>query len=284
MVSHYHNSLSMYQKNYGANLSYQTHGWYPNYPPTHHHGNSSQYLGTASAGGGGGSLSVGPMQDSESVAPTMYYPHHHPMFTQSSPDWTGYDNFPVGSQNSSLLHSAMGPSTAAAIHLNQSLNSNNSSVGDNLSNGMPNVPPSPPITVNSNCSELSSPGVTNGGGSSAGHGGSSPHVTGGGHATNGNNSSGGGITRPKSPYEWMKKPSYQSQPHPGNYSSEFNFCNYFILFSLVIFFFSMFIFIFLLYVCKTSGTYRNLIEKKNIHATGIFDIFLRFLIVSIDNL
>lgn len=218
-MSYYPNPLSVYQKNHSANLSYTpSHSFYPNYPPPHH-ANPNQYLGNA--GGNSASLSsaAAGMQDSETAASTMYYPHHH-MFHQSSPDWSGYDNFHINSQNSSLLQSAMGPS-AAAIHLNQSLNSglnsSSSTATENLSNGLQNVPPSPPPTVNSGCSEMSSPGVgaVCGSGGSGGHGGSSPHI--GGHGTNGNNSSGGGLARQKSPYDWIKKTSYQSQPNPGNY-------------------------------------------------------------------
>lgn len=219
MVSYYHNSLSVYPKNHSANLSYPaTHSWYPNYPPPHH-ANPNQYIGSATAGGNGSSLTnaTAGIQDNDPSSSAMYYPHHH-MFHQSSPDWTGYDSFHLNTPNTSLLQSAMGPS-AAALHLNQSLNSglNNSSSNatDTISNGLPNVPPSPPATVNSGCSEMSSPGIAGAGSGSGGHGTSSPHI--GGHGTNGNNSSGGGLARQKSPYDWIKKNSYQSQPTPGKY-------------------------------------------------------------------
>lgn len=219
MMACFHNPLSVYQKNHSANLSYPPTSWYQSYPPPHH-ANPNQFLGSATAGGNGGSLSssAAGMQDNESTTPTMYYPHPHAhsMFHQTSPDWA-YDNFHMNSQNSSLLQS-MSPS-AAAIHLNQSLNgglnSSSSNATDNLTNGLQNVPPSPPPTVNSGCSEMSSPGITVGG--SGGHGGSSPHI--GGHSTHGNNSSGGGLARQKSPYDWIKKTSYQTQPHPGNFFS-----------------------------------------------------------------
>lgn len=201
MVS-YSGPIAMYQKNHGFNLSYSAAaGWYPP-----HYSNNQYLSGSAGNGASAGLSGVGAGLDSDpSAASTMYYNHHHhPMFQQPSPDYSGHDSFAfaAAAQNSPLLQSPMGQ-TPNGLHLNH--HHHNSSI-ENLSNGMQNIPPSPPITVNSGCSEMSSPGITNGGGSGGmGNGSSSPHMT------NGN----GNLSRPKSPYEWMKKPSYQSQSQPG---------------------------------------------------------------------
>lgn len=198
--------IPMYNKNHAPNIPYsQPHGWYPPYTQPHHSNN--QYLsGPSGAGGGNGVGGAGSFNGSvlDNDAATAAYYNSHYMFHQASPDYSPHDSY---AQNSSLLQSAMGPSSAA-LHLSQSigggLGGHNSSGDNNSSHGIQNVPPSPPITVNSGCSEMSSPGITNGGG--VGNDGSSPHM-----------GSNGGLSRPKSPYEWMKKPSYQSQPHPGKY-------------------------------------------------------------------
>lgn len=206
MVSYYHpNPLSMYQKSHASNLPYaSSHSWYPsNYgPPPPHHTANGQYL-TAGSGNGGAA-------DGDPVA-AYYNPHHHHMFHQASPDWGGHDNF--GSQQSSaLLTSSMGPSAAhtGASHHGQST-ADGIGGGGHLdamnADGMTNIPPSPPITVNSGCSEMSSPGIANGGGGMGGSDDASPHLT-------------GIPSRPstaKSPYEWMKKPSFHSHPQPGSF-------------------------------------------------------------------
>lgn len=70
--------------------------------------------------------------------------------------------------------------------------------GDETKNGVGAGEPSPPITVSG--SEISSPGTP-----------STPPA-------NNNNNVATTPVRPsqiRSPYEWMKKPSYQSQPNPG---------------------------------------------------------------------
>lgn len=197
MVS-YSNPIPMYQKSHEFNMSYPTAANWYNYSRPHHQNN--QYLaGTAGSGIGGG------LESDPSAASAMYYNPHHPMFTQPSPDFSDSYAFAAAAHNSPLLQSPMGQTTNG-LHLNH--HHHNSPI-ENLSNGMQNIPPSPPITVNSGCSEMSSPGITNGGGRSSGgmgNGSSSPH--------NGS----GNLSRPKSPYEWMKKPSYQSQSQPGTSS------------------------------------------------------------------
>lgn len=191
MVS-YSSTMTAYQKNHEFSYS-PSGGWYNYARPLHQ---NNQYL----AGAG---------LESDPAAATMYY-NHHAMFQQPSPDFSGHESFAfaAAAHNPPMLQSPMGQTTNG-LHLNH--HHHNSHI-ENLSNGMQNIPPSPPITVNSGCSEMSSPGITNGGGggSSGGmaNGTSSPHMT------NGN----GNLSRPKSPYEWMKKPSYQSQSQPGSSS------------------------------------------------------------------
>lgn len=200
MVSYY-NPLSMYQKSHTSNLPYApSHSWYPtNYPPSHHTANG-QYL---SAGSGNGNGVDG---GDPAAASAMYFNphHHHHMFHQASPDWGGHDNF--GPQNSPLLPTPMGPSATGGL-------SDGAGIGNHLDHMAPedlnNVPPSPPITVNSGCSEMSSPSITNGGGSALNDS-SSPR-----------NSSASRPPNSKSPYEWMKKQSYQSQPSSGLYTFRF---------------------------------------------------------------
>lgn len=173
MVSYY-NHFAMYPKNHSGNLPYSaTSGWYPgNYQhqPPHH-----QFIG-----------------DGESSPQPMYYPHHPHVFHQSSPDWSGHENFPTAPQTTLLPHGA----SPGGIHLGQNTtaaggSSGNNGAGDHLSDGLHGIP-SPPITVSG--SDMSSPGAPNGS--------ASPQIT----------------PRPtpvKSPFEWMKKQSYQSQPNPG---------------------------------------------------------------------
>ncbi|XP_055597189.1 homeotic protein caudal isoform X2 [Uranotaenia lowii] len=177
MVSYY-NHFAMYPKNHSGNLPYSaTSGWYPgNYQhqPPHH-----QFIG-----------------DGESSPQPMYYPHPH-VFHQSSPDWTGHENFPTPPQT--LLPHGSSP---GGLHLGsgggvggQSSgpgSTNGANPGDHIGDGLHSIP-SPPITVSG--SDMSSPGAPNGS--------SSPQIT---------------SQRPtpvKSPFEWMKKQSYTAQPNPG---------------------------------------------------------------------
>ncbi|XP_049534607.1 homeotic protein caudal [Anopheles darlingi] len=226
MVSYY-NHFAMYPKNHSGNLSYSaTSGWYPSnyqHQPPH-----AQFIG-----------------DGESSPQPMYYPHPHVFHPQSSPDWSGHENFPTPPQTTLLPH---GPSPGSggaggagaggglgggvggggiglnlagpgANHLHHhhhhhhssnssgsgggggagggggggggSNNAGNNGHNDHLADGLHSIP-SPPITVSG--SDMSSPGAPTGS--------ASPQIT----------------PRPtpvKSPYEWMKKQSYQSQPNPG---------------------------------------------------------------------
>lgn len=115
--------------------------------------------------------------------------HYHPMFHPAS-DWAGYENFSAA--NGALLqpgHPAIGHSTTLQPQMS-----------NGLSHSDPNIPqaitslPSPPITVSG--SEISSPGGQ--------HGEHSP-------------SHGNRPPTSKTPYEWMKKSSYQNQPNPGKF-------------------------------------------------------------------
>lgn len=108
----------------------------------------------------------------------MYYTPH---LFQSSPDWA-HENFP-GPQNG-----LPPPGSSVGLH---HLNQHHVHNSDHITEGLQNLP-SPPVTVSG--SEVSSPGITN---ESA-----SPQTS----------------LRPtsvKSPFEWMKKPSYQNQPNTG---------------------------------------------------------------------
>lgn len=128
------------------------------------------------------------------------------MLHPSSPDWV-HDNYNLPTPNSQFFTNGMTPPTS--LHLSPTINSHHNSSAngssDNLTNGLQNIPPSPPITVNSACSEMSSPGIgSNGNGGVIGSGDASPSIT-----------SNNNLSRPKSPYEWLKKPSYQNQPNSG---------------------------------------------------------------------
>jgi homeobox protein CDX len=173
MVSYY-NHFAMYQKNHsGANLPYSASpsAWYsPNYHPQPP---NPQFLGDSDA--------------------SPYYPHH--MFHQSSPDWSGHENYAAPPQ-SSLLQTSTANGSPGFLPINQTSNTHNhnhntNNANEHINDGLQSIP-SPPITVSG--SDMSSPGAPNGS--------SSPQIT----------------SRPtpvKSPFEWMKKPSYQSQPNPG---------------------------------------------------------------------
>uniref|UniRef100_A0AAG5DQ94 Homeobox domain-containing protein n=1 Tax=Anopheles atroparvus TaxID=41427 RepID=A0AAG5DQ94_ANOAO len=214
MVSYY-NHFAMYPKNHSGNLPYSaTSGWYPgNYQ---HQPPHPQFIGDGES----------------SPQPTMYYPHPHVFHPQSSPDWSAHENFSTPPQTTLLSHGASSGGGAGGggggggaggggaggggglggiggLHLGpggnhhhhhhhhhnnnsaSASNANNGGAHDHLADGLHSIP-SPPITVSG--SDMSSPGAPTGS--------SSPQIT----------------PRPtpvKSPYEWMKKQSYQSQPNPG---------------------------------------------------------------------
>lgn len=182
MVSYYNHPFAMYQKNSaGSGMPYTSApsaAWYSSNYP-HQPSNAAQYLGDAD----------GPPQ-------SVYYPHPH-MFHQSSPDWAGHENYAGPPQGGSLLQ---GPGSgnnlggpAGFLSINQATQ-NGGGNNEHINEGLQSLP-SPPITVSG--SDMSSPGAPNGS--------SSPHI----HSR---------PTPVKSPYEWMKKPSYQSQPNPGKRS------------------------------------------------------------------
>lgn len=195
----------MYSQKHGSNLAYpaSASAWYPNYS-THHasHHPNNQFLNAAPTPIGSGPNGI---LDSDTAAASFYersFPnHHHHMLHSSSPDWSHDYNLPTPSAPT-FFSNGMTPPTS--LHLSPTINSHHSSnsanaSGDNLQNGLQNVPPSPPIT------EMSSPGIGSNGNSSVIAGGdTSPNMN-----SNNNNMS------PKTPYEWMKKPSYQSQPNSG---------------------------------------------------------------------
>lgn len=169
--------------------------WFPNYMahPSHHANN--QFLnGTQS------SISTqNGLLDSEATA----YSHYHMIHQQASPDWA-HDPYGIPTPGAQFYPNGMTPTS---MHLSPTANHHNTSAGsDHLQNSLANIPPSPPITVNSGCSEMSSPGIVpNGLGNQIGNGNSSPNLGNSDHS----------LSRTKSPYEWMKKQSYQNQPNPG---------------------------------------------------------------------
>uniref|UniRef100_U5EZN0 Putative caudal n=1 Tax=Corethrella appendiculata TaxID=1370023 RepID=U5EZN0_9DIPT len=177
MVS-YTNNFGMYPKYHGSNLPYGTSpGWYPSHyhqPPNH-----SQFM----------------TSDNGVDSPQgMYYAHPSIYHHQSSPDWSGHDNFTP--PQTTLLQSTTPNSTSGGagggLHINPQTQTEQFKSEHILNDGLHSVP-SPPITVSG--SDMSSPGVPNGS--------SSPHNT---------------TSRPaqvKSPYEWIKRQSYQNQPNPG---------------------------------------------------------------------
>ncbi|XP_035910785.1 homeotic protein caudal isoform X3 [Anopheles stephensi] len=206
MVSYY-NHFAMYPKNHSGNLPYSaTSGWYPgNYQ---HQPPHPQFIGDGES----------------SPQPAMYYPHPHVFHPQSSPDWSSHENFSTPPQSGlGLGHgpspgvggssgAGSGGGSGVGLHLGQNSslhhhhhhhhhgNNNGGSASgsnghDHLTDGLHSIP-SPPITVSG--SDMSSPGAPTGS--------SSPQIT----------------PRPtpvKSPYEWMKKQSYQSQPNPGKWKT-----------------------------------------------------------------
>lgn len=130
--------------------------------------------------------------DSDGPPQTVHYPHH--MFHQSSPDWSGHDAYggpPLSGSISGTTNNALG-GPAGYLSINQATqNGNHNNNNEHINDGLQSLP-SPPITVSG--SDMSSPGAPNGT--------SSPRIN----------------SRPtpvKSPYEWINKPSYQSQPNPG---------------------------------------------------------------------
>lgn len=188
MVSYYNHPFAMYQKNHsgGGNLPYSASptAWYSS---NYHHQppNAAQFL------------------DSDAPPPQhMYHYPPHMLPPQPSPDWVSHDNYASSPQNGSLLQSSggigNGPGSAAFLTLNQA--AQNGASNEHLNDAIPNLP-SPPATVHSG-SDMSSPGAL--GPSSSPQNSSRP-------------------TPVKSPYEWMKKPSYQSQPNPGRQNSHFSF-------------------------------------------------------------
>lgn len=207
-----------YSQKYPTNLTYSSTPptWYSNYP-SHHHP-SNQFLNAAPT-----SIGAGPngILDSDSAAASTFYNahhHHHHMLHSSSPDWV-HDNYNLSTSNSQFFANGMTPPTS--LHLSPTIqnhhttSSNSTTAGnDHLTN---NIPPSPPITVNSACSEMSSPGIgSNGNGGSGGGGGGGGVLGSGGVSPN--LTSNNDLSRQKSPYGWLKKTSYQNQPNAGMFA------------------------------------------------------------------
>lgn len=198
MVSYYNPLAAMYPKSHCANLYSGGNPWYPsNYQPS----NAQLFAGAVAAAS----------SDADGQPP-MYYPPH--MFqSSSSPDW--HDNFSTPPSVNVL----QAPSTPAAGHHHHQLHNHhhhhhaNQSGGDHLNDGLHSIP-SPPITVSG--SEMSSPG--GGGGGTGGANSSSATTTHNGLHGPGSASPHQMSMRPvpvKSPFEWIKRTSYQNQTNPG---------------------------------------------------------------------
>lgn len=212
----------MYPQKHASNLPYSSTPWYPNYP-SHHHANN-QFMSAAPTGPNG-------ILDADSPAASSFYnAHHHShMLHTASPDWM-HDNYNLASTNSQFFPNGMTPPTSLHLsptiqsqhHTTSSSGSNRTTAtgNDHLTNGLTaNIPPSPPITVNSACSEMSSPGIGSNGNGGSANGGSNGGTGGGGGGVLG---SGGvspntDLSRQKSPYGWLKKASYQNQPSTGTF-------------------------------------------------------------------
>lgn len=182
----------MYQKGQAGNLAYDTPAWYPASYSAAHHASNGQYFSARNS-------------NVESDSGAMYPHHHHYMFQQGT-DWSVHDGGYGTPQSSPLIASSLGPSvTQTTPHGGHHGQTNGGGVVDAqmdhmTEDGMTNIPPSPPITVNSGCSEMSSPGIGN---------------NGGGMTVNDESHMTSRSSNAKSPYEWIKKSSYQSHPHPG---------------------------------------------------------------------
>lgn len=186
MVSYHPNPLPMYSKNHVNSMAYPPPpSWFTNsYPPPSHHSSNMQYLSGSSAG-----------TDSDASA-AYYNQYHHHILHPASSDWTPHDGFQ--SVNSTNMPTMMVPSAPVStqMHHNHIREENDSVI---------NVQPSPPLTIHSVCSEMSSP--------------ISRVPSGSNHTTNDDCSPKSSdplrSANNRSPYQWMKKPLYNNQPQPG---------------------------------------------------------------------
>lgn len=197
MISIPHSSIPFSQK-HGSNIPYPHTSWFPNYMPHAGHPANNQFLNSGQPSIGSATNGI---LDTDATA---QYAHYH-MLQQSSPDWT-HDPYGLPTPGSQFYPNGMTPSS---MHLSPTNNQHNTSGGsENLQTTLTHIPPSPPVTVNSGCSEMSSPGInSNGIGNHMGNDDASPNLS----------TSELNLSRSKSPFEWMKKPSYQSQPNPGTH-------------------------------------------------------------------
>lgn len=186
MVSYYNHSFSMYQK--GANISYTpSTSWYP----PNYHATGAQFL---------------PNGDSSATPQQLYYSH---VFHQPSPDWATHESFAAASNTQNgFLQSPLGiVNSHHAAAAAASIGSTASEINHNLIHTIP----SPPITVAGSDIASTPPVPASSASPQSGIGSSGGGGNGGGGGNNNNNRQ----SQSKSPYEWMKKSSYQSQPAPG---------------------------------------------------------------------
>lgn len=118
-----------------------------------------------------------------SATQQLYYSH---VFHQPSPDWPTHDGFATPNTQNGFLQSPLG-----IVNSHHAAAAAAAATAPEVNHNLIHTIPSPPITIAG--SDISTPPVP---ASSA-----SPQT--------------GRQTQSKSPYEWMKKSSYQSQPTPG---------------------------------------------------------------------
>lgn len=200
-----HTGLMFSQKHAATGLSYPTPpSWFGNYMTHHGHHANNQFLNGGQPPIG---ITTNGILDAEATAP--YSAHYH-MLQQSSPDWS-HDPYGIPTPNSQFYPNGMTPTS---MHLSPSINQQQHNANtdgndnNNLHNSLANIPPSPPTTVNSGCSEMSSPSIGS-------NGMNNNHILNGDSSPNLPHSDHNNISRSKSPYEWMKKSTYQTHQNPG---------------------------------------------------------------------
>lgn len=219
----YYNPLAMYPKSHCANL-YPGPGSNPWYPSNYQTPSTAQLFAAGAAAAAGNSDADGGL----GAQPPLYYPH---MFHQSSsPDWHPESFSTPPAVNGPLLqaaanHSGGGGSGASGHHhhhhhLHHHSGGHQGSSGalnsEHLNDGLHSIP-SPPITVSG--SEMSSPGGGGGGGGAN----SASNNNNGLHGVGGLSPHHNMSIRPvpvKSPFEWIKRTSYQNQTNPGEWNEK----------------------------------------------------------------
>lgn len=188
----------VYSNKHGTNMPYTSTSWYPGYHP------NPQYLNGAPP------PHMSPMEMEQNNA--FYNAHHHMMQQQSlqqqsiqqqmnSESWH-QENYGVPTPGSHDFPNHETPPSSAPLPSPHSANPHTPATSIEAMPPTTNMQdvPSPPTTVNSGCSQMSSPDPA--------HNPSNPDII-------PNELSPVGAQNQKSPFGWMKKPSYTSVPNPG---------------------------------------------------------------------